>query len=92
MSPPTNNWRQRRIVHLFFYAEIITVTIKRNSERRHIIEQHRKNLKNEQPGPAKKTTGELVKGKQFLLLIIHPPGYSYIQSSDINVYRNEREI
>jgi len=27
----------------------------------------------------------LAKGKQFLLLIRHPPGYSYIQSSPVKV-------
>ena len=24
MSPPTNDWRQRRTEHPFFYAEIVT--------------------------------------------------------------------
>ena len=35
----------------------------------------------EQHGPHQKIGGEIVNGTQFLLLIRHPPCYSYIQSS-----------
>jgi hypothetical protein len=44
MSPPTNNWKQRRNYNRM-HAEIETDITIRNSEKRHIIGQHKNNKK-----------------------------------------------